>query len=176
MDVAGRNKVIKVRSYESPCGRLSLGSFDGRLCLCDWQTGQHSSRVDARLKRMLGATFEEGTSPTTEKAQLQLDGFFAGIRRCFDVPLLFAGTTFQETVWSELLKIPFGTTVSYAELAKRIGMPTAYRAVANANGANPMSIFVPCHRVVGSNGSLGGYGGGIVAKKMLLDLEARLMV
>lgn len=83
----------------------------------------------------------------------------------FDVPLLFVGTDFQKTVWNELLNIPFGTTVSYGEMARRIGMPKAVRAVANANGANAMSIFVPCHRVIGSNRSLTGYGGGLEAKQ-----------
>ena len=89
----------------------------------------------------------------------------------FDVPLLFVGTDFQKTVWNELLNIPFGTTVSYGEMARRIGMPKAVRAVANANGANAMSIFVPCHRVIGSNRSLTGYGGGLEAKRKMLELE-----
>lgn len=90
----------------------------------------------------------------------------------FDIPLLFVGTDFQKAVWNELLKVPFGTTVSYAALSMRLGMPKAVRAVANANGANSMSIFAPCHRIVGSDRSLTGYGGPLPAKKFLLELES----
>lgn len=166
--------VIKTKRYESPCGVLLLGSFGDKLCLCDWQVEKHRSHVDKRLKRILRAEFEEGTSEVIEQAVLQLDEFFAGKRREFDVPLLFAGTDFQKTVWNELLKIPFGKTISYGEMAQRIGLPKAVRAVANANGANSMSIFAPCHRVIGSDRSLTGYGGGLAAKQMLLELEGVL--
>lgn len=163
--------IIKTKRYESPCGTLLLGSFDDKLCLCDWQVEKHRDHVDRRLKRILNAEFEEGTSDVIERAVEQLDEFFAGQRREFDVPLLFAGTDFQKTVWNELLEIPFGMTVSYGEMARRIGMPKAVRAVANANGANSMSIFAPCHRVIGSDRSLTGYGGGLAAKQFLLELE-----
>ncbi len=166
--------VIKTKRYESPCGVLLLGSFGDKLCLCDWQVEKHRSHVDKRLKRILRAEFEEGTSEVIEQALLQLDEFFAGKRREFDVPLLFVGTDFQKTVWNELLKIPFGKTISYGEMAQRIGLPKAVRAVANANGANSMSIFAPCHRVIGSDRSLTGYGGGLAAKQMLLELEGVL--
>ena len=127
---------IKVQRYESPCGFLLLGSFGDKLCLCDWQVEKHRDHVDRRLKRMLCAEFEIGTSDVIEK-------------------------------------IPFGKTVSYGEMAQRIGMPKAVRAVANANGANSMSIFAPCHRVIGSDRSLTGYGGGLPAKKFLLELESQ---
>ena len=166
--------VIKTKRYESPCGVLLLGSFGDKLCLCDWQVEKRRSHVDKRLKRILRAEFEEGTSEVIEQAVLQLDEFFAGKRREFDVPLLFVGTDFQKTVWNELLKIPFGKTISYGEMAQRIGLPKAVRAVANANGANSMSIFAPCHRVIGSDRSLTGYGGGLAAKQMLLELEGVL--
>ena len=122
---------------------------------------------------MLCAEFEVGTSEVIEKAVRQLDEFFAGKRKEFDLPLLFVGTDFQKAVWNELLKIPFGKTVSYGEMALRIGMPKAVRAVANANGANSISIFAPCHRVIGSDRSLTGYGGGLSAKKFLLELESQ---
>lgn len=164
--------IIRIKRYESPCGVLMLGSFGGRLCLCDWQVEKHRDHVDRRLKRILGAEFEEGTSEVIEKAERQLGEFFTGKRKEFSVPLLFVGTDFQKTVWNELLKIPFGKTVSYGEMAQRIGMPKAVRAVANANGANSMSIFAPCHRVIGSDRSLTGYGGGLPAKKYLLELES----
>ena len=147
--------IIKVQRYESPCGLLLLGSFGDKLCLCDWQVEKHRDHVDRRLKRMLCSEFEVGTSEE------------------FDVPLLFVGTDFQKTVWNELLEIPFGKTVSYGEMAQRIGMSKAVRAVANANGANSISIFAPCHRVIGSDRSLTGYGGGLPAKKFLLELESQ---
>ena len=165
-----KNKII-IGQYHSPCGVLLLGSFNERLCLCDWRAEKHRDRVDRRLKRMLDAEFEEGESGVIVYAKRQLHEYFDGKRQIFDVPLFFIGTDFQKTVWSELLKIPFGTTVSYGEIARRIGRLKAVRAVANANGANPLSIFVPCHRVIGSNLSLTGYGGGIETKRRLLRLE-----
>lgn len=164
--------IIRTRRYESPCGVLLLGSCGGRLCLCDWQAGKkHRDAVSRRLERRLDAAFEEGTSEVIEQAARQLDEFFAGARKEFDVPLLLAGTDFQRRVWDELLRIPFGQTLSYGELARRIGMPRAVRAVANANGANALSVFVPCHRVVGSDRALTGYAGGLDAKRALLKLE-----
>ena len=92
----------------------------------------------------------------------------------FDVPLLFVGTEFQKTVWNFLLTIPFGKTISYGEMARQIGLPKAVRAVANANGANSISIFAPCHRVIGSDRSLTGYGGGLEAKRLMLELDGVL--
>lgn len=174
MKVMKEKNIIRIKRYESPCGVLMLGSFGDKLCLCDWQVEKHRDHVDRRLKRILNAEFEEETSEVIEKAVEQLDEFFAERRREFDVPLLFVGTDFQKTVWNELLKIPFGKTISYGEMARRIGMPKAVRAVANANGANSMSIFAPCHRVIGSDHSLTGYGGGLDAKRTLLELEGVL--
>lgn len=166
-----KKNIIKTRRYESPCGTLLLGSFDDKLCLCDWQVEKHRDHADRRLKRVLNAEFEDGTSDVIEEAVTQLDEFFAKKRQAFSIPLLFVGTDFQKTVWRELLTIPYGETISYGDMARRIGMPKAVRAVANANGANAISIFAPCHRVIGSDGSLTGYGGGLAAKKMLLELE-----
>ncbi len=166
--------IIKIKRYESPCGVLMLGALGDKLCLCDWQVEEHRDRVDRRLKRILHSEFEEGASEVIEKAERQLDEFFAGKRRAFDVPLLLTGTNFQKKVWNFLLTIPFGETISYGEMAKQIGMPKAVRAVANANGANSISIFVPCHRVIGGDHSLTGYGGGLEAKRLLLELEGVL--
>lgn len=164
--------IIRTRRYESPCGALTLGSVGDRLCLCDWQAQKRREHVAERLKRMLNAEFAEGTSEIIETAARQLDEYFSGKRREFDVALLFVGTEFQKSVWDGLLKIPYGTTVSYAEMARRIGRPQAVRAVANAIGANSISVFAPCHRVVGSDRSLTGYAGGIDAKRALLALES----
>lgn len=165
---------ILIRRYNSPCGVLMLGSFDDKLCLCDWQVEKHRNPVDRRLKNILRAEFAEGASEVVEHAVKQLDEFFAKQRTEFSIPLLFVGTDFQKTVWNELLKIPYGKTISYGEMARRIGMPKSVRAVANANGANSISIFAPCHRVIGSNGSLTGYGGGLDVKRSLLELEDAL--
>lgn len=162
---------IKTRRYESPCGQLLLGSLNDKLCLCDWAVEARRSRVDRRLKRWLKADFEEGTSEVLERAVEQLDEYFIGERELFYIQLLYAGTCFQQKVWGELLNIPFGQTVSYGEIARRIGMPNAVRAVANAIGANAISVIVPCHRVVGGNGLLTGYAGGLDAKRRLLELE-----
>lgn len=143
--------------------------------MCDWQVEKHRDHVDRRLGRVLQAGFVEGMSEVIAKAVRQLDEYFARKRQTFDVPLFFVGTEFQKSVWNELLNIPFGTTVSYGEMAERIGMPKAVRAVANANGANSLSIFAPCHRVIGSDRSLTGYGGGLPAKKFLLELETNTL-
>ena len=101
-----------------------------------------------------------------------MDEYFARKRKTFDIPLLLVGTEFQKSVWQELQNIPYGKTLSYGELSQRLGEPKAVRAVAAANGANPISIFVPCHRVIGRDHKLTGYAGGLAAKKELLELEA----
>ena len=110
-------------------------------------------------------------SEITDVASQQLGEYFRRERTAFDLPLLFVGTEFQKRVWEELLRIPYGTTLSYGEMARNLGIPRAVRAVANANGANPISIIAPCHRVIGSNGTLTGYGGGLETKRYLLELE-----
>ncbi len=107
------------------------------------------------------------------EATRQLRAYFAGELTEFDLPLAAEGAAFQRRVWSELLKIPYGSTISYGALARRLGNPNASRAVGSANGRNPISIIIPCHRVIGSDGKLTGYGGGVERKKFLLDLETR---
>ena len=162
---------IFTQRYPSPCGELLLGSYRDRLCLCDWTIEKHHKRILRRLQSALHAEYREATSAVLSETVRQLDEYFAGGRRVFTIPLLFVGTDFQKKVWSKLLEIPYGLTVSYGELARRIGSPTAVRAVANANGANALSLLVPCHRVIGSDRSLTGYGGGLAAKQWLLDWE-----
>lgn len=164
--------IISVQIYRSPCGILALGSLGNQLCLCDWQTANDRKSITSRIERLLHANLTWKQSETTDNAASQLDEYFSGKRKVFDVPLLFAGTDFQKTVWMALSQIPFGKTVSYTELAELIGLPNAVRPVANANRANAISIFVPCHRVIGSDHSLTGYGGGLSAKRFLLNLES----
>lgn len=162
---------IITRPYHTPCGTLLLGSLGSKLCLCDWQAKVRHKHAEQRLRQGLHANLEEGTSQTIEEAMRQLHEYFTASRQTFSLPLLTVGTKFQKTVWHKLLQIPFGETTSYARIALHIGSPRAVRAVANAIAANPLSIFVPCHRVIGSNNSLTGYAGGIEAKRKLLLLE-----
>ncbi len=162
---------IYTKRYAAPCGELLLGAFEGRLCLCDWIVEPHHDAIMRRLRRMLNAEVEERDCEVLQMAAAQADEYFAGCRSSFSVPLCHVGTEFQRRVWQALMSIPYGATISYATLAQRIGQPTATRAVAAANGANAISVFVPCHRVIGSDGSPSGYGGGVAAKRFLLELE-----
>lgn len=165
---------IKVTRYQSPIGEMIIGSHNDKLCICDWFFGKRREIIDRRICRYLNGKIEEGTSETIRKTIMQLNEYFEGKRKEFTIPLMFTGSTFQSQVWKELMRIPYGSTISYAELARRIHNPKAVRAVASANANNPISIFVPCHRVIGSNHKLTGYGGGLEAKQGLLDLEARV--
>lgn len=118
-------------------------------------------------------TWQQSDPPFTALRH-QLDEYFAGQRQEFDIPLKLSGTSFQNRVWQELARIPFGTTITYAELARRIGQPTAARAVGHANAKNPLSILIPCHRVIATSGQLTGYAGGLLRKQWLLDHECRV--
>ncbi|MGK3201995.1 methylated-DNA--[protein]-cysteine S-methyltransferase [Amycolatopsis sp. MEPSY49] len=150
---------------ESPCGPLTLVAEGDALCGLYMHEQRH---------RPAQATFgSPGAVETFALAEIQLKEYFAGRRREFDLPLAFHGTPFQRSVWAALLDIPYGETASYGELAQLLGKPAAARAVGLANGKNPISIIVPCHRVIGSTGSLTGYGGGLERKRYLLDFERR---
>ena len=162
---------INIKHYSFPCGDMILGSFDGKLCLCDWIDGKKRHAIDFRLQKYLNAEYVELDTEVIEQAKLQLDEYLKSERCKFDIPILFVGTDFQKLVWNELLNIQYGTTISYGELAQRIGCSDSVRAVANANAVNAMSIIVPCHRVVGYDGGLAGYGGGVKKKRFLLNLE-----
>lgn len=165
------NKFIYIQHYFSPCGELILASYADKLCLCDWSDNPFAERNKRRLERYLKASFKTETTPVLEEAKRQLDEFFAGKRKAFDIQIRLVGTDFQQQVWNALLNIPYGATKSYKEIAQCIGKSKAVRAVAGAIGANSISILIPCHRVIGSNRSLTGYAGGLVAKKMLLGIE-----
>ncbi|CCY35728.1 putative uncharacterized protein [Alistipes sp. CAG:831] len=182
---SGKNRRILTVHYQAPCGEMLLGSLGDRLCLCDWTHELHPGRVANRLRRILKAESEDcgqisgdtpGQSAFPEillRTVRELDEYFRGERKEFDLPLLLAGSEFQKRVWQQLRLIPYGQTVSYGELAAAIGAPKSVRAVANANGANAISIILPCHRVIGSDGSLTGYGGGTDTKRYLLELEKK---
>jgi methylated-DNA-[protein]-cysteine S-methyltransferase len=156
---------------KSKIGELIVGSHEDRLCLMDYRYRRMRTAVDNRIRKILNADYKENSSPVIEHAVSQLNEYLKGERKDFDIPLMMAGTDFQKTVWNNLLKIPYGKTCSYIELADTIGDKKAVRAVASANGANAVSIIIPCHRVIGSDGSLTGYAGGLAVKKRLLKLE-----
>jgi len=148
----------------SPVGELTLVADDRGLAAILWEN-------DKPDRVRLGTPTEKADHPILAETERQLGEYFAGERRTFDVPLSFAGTDFQKRVWTALLAIPFGETRSYGEIAQQLGTPGASRAVGAANGRNPISIIAPCHRVVGSNGKLTGFAGGLEAKAFLLELE-----
>ena len=162
---------INVQYFNTGFGELILGSFQNQLCLCDWRYRKMREDIDRRIKEGLDAIYVEAGADVIRNARQQLEAYFAGTRTDFDIPLLMVGSDFQKKVWQELLKIPYGSTESYLGLSRRIGDEKAIRSVAAANGANALSIFVPCHRIIGSDGKLTGYGGGIQTKRKLLQLE-----
>lgn len=155
------------KHVQSPVGTLKLVATDRGLAAILWQN-DNPKRVS------IGASEERLDHPVLTKAERELDDYFAGRRTSFDVDLDFNGTSFQKKVWAALLEIPFGSTRTYAEIATQLGKPSASRAVGSANARNPISIIAPCHRVVGSNGDLTGYAGGLDAKRYLLKLEGAL--
>jgi methylated-DNA-[protein]-cysteine S-methyltransferase len=154
------------KTMQSPVGELTLVASAHGLSAILWENDD-----PARVR--LGPLVEDNAHPVLVEAERQLGDYFAGTRKAFTVPLDFHGTEFQKSVWAALLAIPYGETRSYGEIARAVGRPTAFRAVGAANGRNPISIIAPCHRVIGTNGALTGFAGGLEAKKLLLGLETR---
>ncbi len=158
--------MITCTHIDSPVGPLLLAADDDGLRLIEFHSPRHPARR--------GGDWQHGDHPVLDAARAQLDGYFKGERGAFDLPLAPHGTPFQREVWQALASIPFGETISYAQLAARVGRPSAMRAVGAANGRNPLPIVLPCHRVIGANGSLTGFGGGLPTKRFLLELEGAL--
>ena len=154
----------QAKKLKTPVGDVFLAATDNALAALLWEEAE-LERVGARLSG------RASSNPILAAAEKQLEEYFRGERLRFDLPLELQGTEFQKSVWRELGKIPYGETWSYRELAERVGNPGAVRAVGSANGRNPVSIFIPCHRVVRTGGELGGYAGGLGNKRFLLDLE-----
>mgnify|MGYP000754097975 CR=1 FL=1 len=167
---------INIQHFKHPYAEFVLGSYDGKLCLCDFRYRKMRSTVDDRIKRALNAEFVERNDDVLESTKMQLEEYFLGERSVFDIPLLLVGTDFQKSVWEALNKVKYGDIVRYQDLALSIGNENAVRAVGNANGANGLAIIIPCHRVIGSQGKLVGYGGGLPLKKRLLELEQNLFI
>ena len=164
-------QTVYIQHYPSPCGDIVLGAAGEELCLCDWSGRPCAEKNMRRLQRMLGAEFIEENSPALERARAELDEYFSGNRTAFDIPLRPVGTPFQMRVWDALGEIPYGQTRTYREIALRVDNLRGIRAVAQAIGANGLAIFIPCHRVIGSDRSLTGFAGGLQAKKLLLEVE-----
>ncbi len=154
---------------------IAMASEDG-ICILEFLNGRTAPSAARAFAERLGnpvAAVAAGTNAHLERLRRELGAYFTGRLRRFRVPLDLRGTPFQKTVWSRLLRVPYGATRSYASIAAAVGKPAAFRAVGHANGRNPVSIVVPCHRLIGSAGALGGYGGGLWRKERLLDLERR---
>jgi methylated-DNA-[protein]-cysteine S-methyltransferase len=163
--------IIFTHRYHSPLGELILASYNKQLCLCDWAHKTSSEQRLHLIANQLNVSLLEQMDDTLNEAVSQLDQYFLRKRTLFTLNKLLLGTVFQQSVWNALSKVPYSKTVSYQTIANKIGKPKAVRAVANACGANPLSIIIPCHRIIGSNGKLVGYAGGLEIKQGLLQLE-----
>lgn len=155
-------------------GDLLLGASEGGLCLVEFADQGERVQLERRMLETRGLVYSAGSSQFLEDVQTQLKAYFSGERLAFDLPLDAGGSEFQRRVWAALVRIPFGETRSYQQLALELGLSGGSRAVGTANGSNPMAIVVPCHRVITANGKLGGYGGGLWRKEWLLNFEGRL--
>lgn len=165
------SNVIITKKIKTPVGEMILGALDAKICFLEFYLPERYKEMPGKLRKVFDAELVEGTNEVIEQAEKELQEYFAGKRKQFTVPLDLRGTKFELKIWDQLLKIPYGQVCSYSDIAKKIHNPKSVRAVGGANHSNPVAIIVPCHRVVGKNGSLSGYGGGMDKKKFLLQLE-----
>lgn len=168
---AGPGQALTAAVFPSPLGPLLCATTGDAICLLEFSDPARLALTLRRLEQRFARPLVPGNHPLLERLRDELEQYFQGRRDAFSLPLTAPGTAFQERVWTELQRILPGTTISYAELADRIGQPRARRAVGLANGANRIAILIPCHRVVNAGGRLGGYGGGLWRKRLLLELE-----
>ena len=164
---------VLCRHLWSPVGDMIAGSTIRGICFLEWHSRGGVERIRERVSRRYSLPVTDGNSDFLETLERNLGDYFDGAVRRFTVALDIRGTAFERAVWNQLLQIPYGETRSYAQIAEGIGKPQACRAVGRANGANYISILVPCHRVIESTGKLRGYGGGLWRKRYLLDLEKK---
>ena len=155
----------------SPLGPLVAGATAEGICLLEFTDRRMLETQFKTVRKRFDLPVVPGSNEHLQRLQVELEEYFGGMRQSFSVPLVFPGTPFQQQVWNELLKIPYGQTRSYQELAAAVGLPQAVRAVGRANGQNRIAVLIPCHRVINKNGALCGYGGGLARKQFLLDLE-----
>jgi AraC family transcriptional regulator, regulatory protein of adaptative response / methylated-DNA-[protein]-cysteine methyltransferase len=171
---AAQDGILWITRFDTPLGTMVAGDYLGALCLLEFADRRALEKEITDLERIFRVPSQPGRTSLHEHVVQEISEYYKGSRKTFDIPLNLPGSEFTRAVWNGLQQIPYGETRSYREQAERIGNPTAYRAVARANGANRVSIIVPCHRVIGSDGSLTGYGGGLYRKRALLDLETNL--
>ncbi len=165
------DRVLMAGWLETPLGIMLAAGDDDSLYMLNYVEQSSMERKVAVIQRKLQARLEIGDAPAIKSVTREMREYFAGKRRDFETPLAMTGTSFQTRVWEELRRIPYGETISYADLAKRINKPAAFRAVAQANSQNPLAIVIPCHRVINNDGGLGGYSAGLDRKRWLLDFE-----
>ena len=163
--------VICLKFIDTPVGKMRIGASDHGICLFDFQYRRSIDAIMKRIETTTGMPFSDGEHPHFALLEQQMNEYFTGTRKEFDLPLHLVGTAFQKTVWEGLIQIPYGETRSYKQQSIFLGNEKAIRAVAGANGENGIAIIIPCHRVIGTSGSLVGYGGGLPRKKWLLEHE-----
>ncbi len=159
-------------NFESPLGEMIAGATEAGVCFLEWHDRGGVERIKERVIKRYHAQLEEGSNGHLKSLRSELEKYFKGRLEKFSVPVDVKGTPFEKRDWEQLMKIPYGATISYGELARRMGNTNASRAVGRANGANYLSIVIPCHRVIEANGKLRGYGGGLWRKQYLIELEA----
>ena len=162
---------IYIQYYKTKIGELILGSYEENLCLLDYRYRRMRDSVDKRIKKGLDAEFKVNDSEILQNTRKQIDEYLSGERKEFDTPLLPVGSDFQKRVWESLIEIKYGHVATYLDIARKINNEKAVRAVASANGANAIAIIIPCHRIIGNDGKLTGYAGGLQIKRQLLNLE-----
>lgn len=165
--------MISLKHIDTPIGKMRIGATDEGICLFDFQYRKSIDSIMSRIEQLTDDKFGEGEHPHFALLEQQMAEYFVGERKVFNLPLHLVGTPFQKSVWEALLQIPYGETRSYKQQSVFMGDEKAIRAVAGANGQNGIAIIVPCHRVIGEDGSLTGYGGGLQRKKSLLALERK---
>lgn len=165
--------MISIKNFDTVLGAMVAGCVDGGICLLAFRDKLNIEKEYSFLQKYFGQEITEGDSNFPDTLEIEMKEYFDGARKSFSLPLQPAGTTFQKSVWKELLNIGYGTTRTYLQQSVSLGNPASIRAVANANGTNRIAIIIPCHRVIGSDGSLTGYGGGLERKKWLLDHERK---
>ncbi len=166
--------LLRKSVFETPLGSMVVIADEHGLYLLEFEDAR---KLDQRIEKLSAiSTLIPGTTAATRSIKKELNEYFKGQRKVFETPIFPNGTIFQKKVWNQLRKIPYGQTCSYLDLAKAVGKPRAFRAAASANGANSFPIVIPCHRVINSNGALGGYSSGLERKKWLLALEKMMMI